>query len=225
MDWPNAEVSIDSGDSGNGKRITAGNGLPVGHPTGNFPIRSSDPANQIDRNPNSISAQTLQYSLPLNPTLAATPSCVSMGAIAVALNGIVLFNALDALGRDAPAYEVQDACSGHPEQQGQYHYHSPAACQDEVHTLGHTLTGYAMDGFGLFGLYDEDGQELTTADLDECHGHTHDIDWDGANTRMYHYHLTNEYPYTIGCFRGSEVVQQAQSAPSSGGRLPPPPRR
>ncbi|MFN8426725.1 MAG: hypothetical protein U0X87_10785 [Anaerolineales bacterium] len=35
--------------------------------------------------------------------------------------------------------------------------------------------GYAFDGFGIFGYYGEDGSELTNADLDECHGHTHVI--------------------------------------------------
>ena len=41
------------------------------------------------------------------------------------------------------------------------------------------LQGYAYDGFGIFGVYGEDGELLSTADLDECHGHTHEIEWDG----------------------------------------------
>ena len=36
----------------------------------------------------------------------------------------------------------------------------------------------------------------TNADLDICHGHSH-----GA--LGYHYHATIEYPYTIGCYRGT----------------------
>jgi hypothetical protein len=42
-------------------------------------------------------------------------------------------------------------------------------------------------------------------DLDECHGHTHDIEWDGEIRDMYHYHVNNEYPYSIGCFRGTPI--------------------
>ena len=217
--WPNAQVSFDVKD---GRRVISGNGLPVGHPTGTYPVSSGDPAYLIDRNPNSISAQVVQVSLPLNPTLATTPSCLSLGTIAVALNGVSVFNALDGAGRDAPAHEVLDLCTGHPEMNGTYHYHAAGACQKEAHTLGHTLTGYAIDGFGLFGLYDGQGQEITNGDLDKCHGHTHDIDWDGAETSSYHYHLTNAYPYTIGCFRGSEVVEQTQAGPQGGGGLPPP---
>ena len=84
----------------------------------------------------------------------------------------------------------------------------------------HTLTGYAMDGFGLFGLYGDQGQEMTNAELDECHGHTHRIQWNGSEAETYHYHLTNAYPYTVSCFRGSEVIQ-----PRPAGSGPPPPRR
>ena len=233
VNWPSAQVSF---EIINGRRVISGNGLPVGHPTGTYPIRSSDPASEFDNNPGTISAQVVEISLPLNPTLAATPSCLDLGTIAVALNGVSVYNALDGAGRDAPAYEILGLCTGHPQQSGAYHYHSASACQKEAHTLGHTLTAYAMDGFGLFGLYDGQGQEITNADLDECHGHTHDIDWDGAGISSYHYHLTNAFPYTIGCFRGSEVVEQTQSEPQGpsdpgpvgggpgpGGGLPPPP--
>ena len=47
--WPDAVVSF---EESNGRRVVTGNALPVGHPTGTFPIRSNDPAYQIDRNPN-----------------------------------------------------------------------------------------------------------------------------------------------------------------------------
>ncbi len=61
--------------------------------------------------------------------------------------------------------------------------------------------GYALDGFGLFGRYGEAGKVLSNADLDECHGHTHEVVWDGKPTTIYHYHATWEYPYTVGCYR------------------------
>jgi hypothetical protein len=44
---------------------------------------------------------------------------------------------------------------------------------------------------------------LSTADLDECHGDTHSITWDGAAVSLYHYHATADYPYTLSCFRGT----------------------
>ena len=217
VDWPNAQVSF---SENNGRRVVTGNALPVGHPTGNFPIDFYDPAYQIDRNPNAIMGRTVQLFLPLDPILAATPSCVSMGMVGIALNGVAVYNALDDAGRDAAAHEVQDRCAGHPQGSGEYHYHGPGSCQSETHRLVHTLTGYAMDGFGLFGLYGDQGQEITNAELDECHGHTHRIQWNGSEAETYHYHLTNAYPYTVSCFRGSEVIQ-----PPPAGSGPPPPRR
>ena len=164
--------------------------------------------------------RTVQLSLPLDPILAATPSCVSMGMVEIALNGVSVYDALDDNGRDAAAHEVQDRCAGHPQGSGEYHYHGPGSCQSEVHRLVHTLTGYALDGFGLFGLYGDQSQEITNAELDEYHGNTHRIQWNGSEVETYHYHLTNAYPYTVSCLRGLEFIQ---SRPAGGGS--PPPRR
>ena len=44
-----------------------------------------------------------------------------MGMVGIALNGVVVYNALDDAGRDAAAYEVQDQCGGHPQGSGEYH--------------------------------------------------------------------------------------------------------
>jgi len=102
------------------------------------------------------------------------------------------------------ANEIQDACQGHPERNGSYHYHSLSTClEPDKATSAHSeLVGYALDGFGIFGRYGEGGREMRNADLDECHGHTHEVEWDGKRVSIYHYHATWEYPYTIGCFRG-----------------------
>jgi len=48
-------------------------------------------------------------------------------------------------------------------------------CITDTSTGHSALLGYAFDGFGIYGLYGESGKELTNADLDECHGHTHVI--------------------------------------------------
>lgn len=66
--------------------------------------------------------------------------------------------------------------------------------------------GYMMDGFGIFGPQGEDGQILKSADLDVCHGHEHEIEWDGQKQVMFHYHWTYDFPYNIGCFRSDPVV-------------------
>ena len=197
--WPNRFTLSHEGY----KRVFSTNDLP-NHGTGRFPIEASDDAYQYDRNPNRIREQTVRVELPLNPALASSPSCAP-GAIGILLTGSVLFSALDALGRDAVAHETQDKCQGHPQQSGVYHYHSISSClPDDSTSDGHSkLAGYALDGFGIYGRRGEGGKTLTSADLDECHGHTHRIDWEGKSVTMYHYHATWDFPYSVGCLRGS----------------------
>lgn len=203
--WPDAEVTITTEGS---SRIISGNGLPTAQTTGTFPVSSSDDAYSFDRNPNSISAQSVTITLPENPKVADEPSCTSLGTIGIFTNGVQIYNALDAGGRDAAAYEIQDSCDGHPERSGTYHYHSASACVlDDLDTgSGHSnLVGYAADGFGIYGTRGTNGVDVNNADLDECHGHTHKVKFNAKLQKIYHYHLTAEYPYTIGCYKGTPV--------------------
>lgn len=212
VSWPSATFSTSVSGT---QRIFSGNGLPVGSSTGIFPIQSSDPAYQYDRNPNSIKSYTLSTKLSSSPTMAANASCVSLGAIGYALNGVAIYNALDDAGRDAVAHEVQDSCDGHPQQQGQYHYHGPSSCMPHANE-NNALVGYAIDGFGIFSRYDANGREYTNADLDACHGITSTIEWNGKQVSMYHYVLTEEYPYTIGCYRGTPISGGLQGGGGGG---------
>ena len=171
--WPDASISISSdGD----RRMVSSNALPDDHTTGIFPVRRDDPAFQIDRNPNTIMAQTISLSLPLIPTVAAKSYCVPMGMIGVALDGVPFFNALDDAGRDAVAHEVQDDCNGHPQHGGEYHYHGPSPCMKSM-TDNNALIGYALDGFGIYSMYDENGREQTNDDLDEWPRQPHHLGW------------------------------------------------
>lgn len=201
VSWPHSFTVSVQGD----QRVLTGNGLP-NHTTGNYPISSSDDAYAVDRNPNSISEQNVTLTLPANPTVAAQANCVG-GEVGIMLSGIPLFNAFDAMGQDAGVHEVQDNCDGHPQQSGVYHYHTLSDCLTDTATGHSALMGYAFDGFGIYGYYGEDGVEVTNEDLDECHGHTHAIEWDGQVVEMYHYHATHEFPYTIGCFKGTAAVK------------------
>jgi YHYH protein len=204
-----------------GERRVSGNGLPLAETTGIFPVRRNDPAYRIDRNPNSIESQQMSLSLPVDPTPAEASRCVPMGMIGVALNGVAIFNALDAAGRDAVAHEVQDRCSGHPQRKGIYHYHGPSSCIPGA-TARNVLIGYALDGFGIYSMYDDNGKEVTDSDLDECHGRVSRITWDGRDVKMYHYVLTREYPYTVGCFRGKPAGIAMNSENTSPERKGPP---
>lgn len=210
--WSDARFSIDiSGE----QRVLTGNALPVGQVTGLFPIQRQDPAFQIDRNPNAIVSQSIRFVLPVTPAPAAQASCLPMGIIGVALNGVPIFNALDDAGRDAVAHEVQDRCHGHPQGRGLYHYHGPSDCVPG-HNGNQALVGYALDGFGIYSGRDANGQELTNANLDECHGRVGTVLWNGQMRTVYHYVMTREYPYTLGCYRGTPVGGRPQGQAGQG---------
>src|SRR5439155_17216704 len=130
---------------------------------GTFPIGASDPASAYDRNPNSIGAQTIDWSLPAHPTAAAKPSCLSGGPIGIAVNGVPIFDALDAQQRDAVGHEVQDACGGHPAPSGMYHYHavSPCLLRGVSTREASPLVGFAIDGFPIYGPRGPSGKLYT----------------------------------------------------------------
>lgn len=187
----------------------SGNDYPS-HQVGTYPIATTDPMHQYDGNPNTITATNFNYSLPANPTVASTPTC-TQGTIGFLVTGAKLFNAVDAGDRDAAAWEGQDLCHGHPQSAGAYHYHNappqsclPASAQD-VQGQHSPIIGYAADGFPIYGNLGENGVPLSDADLDVCHGHTHAITINGKTVVMYHYHVTNAFPYTVGCYRGTPV--------------------
>ncbi len=202
VSWPQAKYSVTvSGDD----RIITGNDLPIDHTTGTFPIASSDPAHQYDQNPNTITAQSVDWTLPLNPVAAAKPSCTGGGPIGILDDGVYLFNALDGEGRDAGAHEVLDACQEHPQMAGILHHHAIPSCILDAATGRSTLVGYAADGYGIYVERNAKGQLLTNTDLDACHGRVSKVLWNGKEQRIYHYDATLEYPYTIGCYHGTPI--------------------
>jgi hypothetical protein len=204
--WPDASNSFSVREAA---RTVTTNALPKDTDTGTFPITQSDPAYQYDRNPNRVTAHPLSYSLPAMPTAAATPSCLGLGPIGVMTNGVVVFDALDDAGRDAGAHEIQDRCNGHPQGAGIYHYHDLSPCLVDRTASSSTLVGYALDGYGIYVERDAHGNLPTNADLDACHGRTSSVAWDGQQVDMYHYDVTLEYPYTLGCYHGTPVASGA----------------
>jgi YHYH protein len=204
VQWPDAQISVSlEGTGQDAQRVVRANNLPT-HASGEFPVRPGSKAFDYDRNPNRITERKVLLRLPAQPEPAAQPGCVPMGMVGFALSGAAIFNAFDLAGRDAPAYEIQDACNGHPERNGSYHYHDYSSClKDSTGQAGQhsAVMGYMLDGFAIFGLKGVGGKEVTNANLDECHGHSHAVEIDGSKRVSYHYHFTREYPYTIGCFK------------------------
>ncbi|XP_078619521.1 uncharacterized protein LOC144886661 [Branchiostoma floridae x Branchiostoma japonicum] len=145
-------------------------------------------------NPFPIVPQNLQITIPKNPQVANHSTCLNMGAVGVAINGVPIFNPFSLECRDANVYEVLDQCDGHPSPRGEYHYHIHPDCVFDGTSIHSQIVGVAADGFAIYGPVDESGIVLTNADLDECHGRMKD--------GVYRYHVTNEYPYFMACYKG-----------------------
>ncbi len=143
------------------------------------------------------------WRIPLKPVVAKEPAMIKgrfmRGAIALAVNGIPIFNPQN--NRGEISYEIGelDEWGGHCGRADDYHYHiAPLHLQARV---GKGMpVAYALDGYPVYGLTEPDGSPV--ANLDECHGH------DDAKIG-YHYHASNKYPYVFGGFHG-EVVEAGE---------------
>jgi hypothetical protein len=220
--WPTARLSLNTTTK---VRTISTTGVPVGATTGTFPIAASDPAYQYDTNPNTIRATTMKIEIPRYPSIATSATCLPLGPIGYALNGVAIFNGIDGEGRDAVAHEIQDSCSGHPERTGMYHYHSGSKCIAAKAKGTSVLIGYALDGFGIYRETGAKGRALTNADLDACHGRTSTVTFNGKSQRIYHYVVTAEYPYTLGCFKGTPLATTLRALSEVTTTGAPPPRR
>jgi len=151
---------------------------------------------------------TNSWSIPLQPAYAATPlstkTNLMKGAVAVAVNGIPVFNALNNRGEDSYKIGELDNWGGHCGKGDDYHYH---AAPMHLSTLnGLKPIAFAVDGFPVYGSKEPDGASMIA--LDTCHGHN------GTNG-LYHYHGTTDYPYVIGALKGKVTLDPATTAPEN----------
>lgn len=149
------------------------------------------------------------WTIPLNPALAAQPvsarTGLFRGAIALAVNGVPIFNALNNRGDDAFLAGELDEFGGHAGRADDYHYHTAPLFLSA--TVGPTRPiAVALDGFALYGDVEPDGSPRRP--LDDYNGHV-----DSAS--VYHYHGTRTYPYINGGMRGVvRVTDQVEPQPS-----------
>jgi len=180
------------------------------------------------------------WQIPLKPTIAANPvsakTSLRRGAIALAANGIPIFNALNNRGVDSFSIGELDDFGGHCGRADDYHYHAaPLALQKVLGTK--SPIAFGLDGFAIYGLYDpkakagaENACPLGSTDaLDDFNGHYCTVPAgqgiDGG-TKGYHYHASKRYPYINGGMRGkvNVVGDQVDPQPRADGvreALPP----
>ena len=161
------------------------------------------------------------WRIPLKPVPAQNPMSAKTnffkGAIALAANGVPIFNPIKTNGHtDTFLAGELDQWGGHCGRADDYHYHiAPLHLQAKI---GKSLpVAYALDGYAIYGLDEPDGSAVTG--LDEFNGHE-------SATLGYHYHATKTYPYINGGFHGEVVERNGQVDPqprTSGVRpfLPP----
>ena len=147
------------------------------------------------------------WRFPLQPAVSDKPisakKALFRGAIALAVNGVPIFNALNNRGDDTFLAGELDEFGGHCGRGDDYHYHIAPIHLEKVVGKGKPIA-YALDGFPLYGFQDEAGN--TPNDLDEFNGR---FEKDGR----YRYYSTKTYPYINGGMRGVVSVRGDQIDP------------
>ncbi|MBS0196159.1 MAG: YHYH protein [Planctomycetes bacterium] len=162
------------------------------------------------------------WQIPLKPELAEKPVSgkteLRRGAVALAANGVPIFNALNNRGDDAFKFGELDEFGGHSGRADDYHYHVAPLQLQKIVGKDNPIA-YALDGFAVYGLFDpvaKPGQDgscpLGGAEvLDELNGHFGARVNGGSGT--YHYHASKAYPYINGGMRGKVTVKEDQVDP------------
>lgn len=209
--------------------VIKSHGIP-NHPTGRFPEQGFG-------NPSYIEEQRGTFYIALNPrenktklttTKDNSNNALHMGPIGVAINGVVFFNPFD-MGNTV-AVDMMDPCCGHPNQDGQYHYHkypicvnTPWADEGQAHS---PLLGWAFDGYPLYGPYER--KDVMAKDVKGA-GSLNAFNAHYDEQRGWHYHVTpGQFPYLIGGFWGVEDDRNRRRGGPGGGRGGPdggPPER
>ena len=115
-------------------------------------------------NPNTPSNQNWVFKIARFPVPDPTPAIAGNGQIGVLINGVVLFNAGDAMSynnqniwhRLAQYFEAVsfDTSGGHPSPQRAYHYHINMKKLYSPDSTAHSpILGYMFDGYPLYGPY------------------------------------------------------------------------
>ncbi len=143
------------------------------------------------------------WAIPLQPELATTSLSTKdnfmKGAIAIAANGIPIFNPLNNRGEDANIIGELDKWGGHCGRADDYHYHLPPT-HLQTKVGANKPIAYALDGFPVYGE--------TKAELDENLGRF-------TSDSTYQYHAVKEYPYLITAMKGNVKINPRTQAPEN----------
>jgi hypothetical protein len=187
-------------------------------------------------NPSQLKAQSYNFSLPRNPTFAASTTAVPLGGtIGITVNGLPIFGPTESPTdgyKDPYLNGILDYCNGHPAQRGDYHFHARpnnTACIADVTVVGLVLA-YAFDGFPIVSPYActdaactskkklnsswrvKTGVNALTSPAWDAHEYVAglgDLDKCNGYTRSdgsYAYVATDTFPYFVGCYKGTPTL-------------------
>ena len=147
------------------------------------------------------------WRIPLHPVVATAPVSIKgrflRGAIALAANGVPIFNPQNNRGEVSQEIGELDEWGGHCGRADDYHYHAAPLHLQSVVGAGQPIA-YALDGYPIYGLTEPDG--AVPAKLDGYNGHE-------TAGLGYHYHGSTKYPYVNGGFHGVVVEKEGQVDP------------
>ena len=149
------------------------------------------------------------WRIPLRPVPAATPVSIKgrflRGAIALAVNGIPIFNPQNNRGEIAQEIGELDQWGGHCGRADDYHYHAAPFHLETIVGKGKPIA-YALDGYPIYGSTGPDGKPVDEKSLDALRGKV------GADGQ-YAYYGSTKYPYVMGGFHGVVVEKEGQVDP------------
>ncbi len=153
------------------------------------------------------------WRIPLVPVPAASPISLTgnflRGAVALAANGIPIFNPRNNTGQFSQAIGELDAYGGHCGRADDYHYHIAPTHLYSVHTPDKPCA-WALDGYPIYGYLEPDGSAQQPLDADGGHDHG---GWG------YHYHARGtvasgpQSPYLMNAMHGTVVNYGGQIDP------------
>ncbi len=168
----------------------------------------------------------LQVLIPVTPEKLDTATDLSTVAqVGLALDGVTIFGDAPSVA-DRGGLPALDACGGHVDPSGYYHWHFGAeSIQTNLDEAGADVTcsvdqdtealiGFAYDGYGIYGPEED---RAIPDDLDACSGH------ESATAELgttYHYHLTYDSPNLPSCRVGATADAKLTSPDNDAAALP-----
>ena len=168
------------------------------------------------------------WRLPLVPVPSASPLAISTGhfqrgAVALAANGIAIFNPKNNTGNVSYEIGELDAYGGHCGLADDYHYH---IIPTHLATMfGGVLSNdkplaWSLDGYPIYGFVEPDGSARQALDADGGHDigsgwgyHYHAIGTTATDSTTKHLYGTHQSPYLMSNFHGTVV--EFGTAPST----------